>query len=55
MVPFLADVRGAIAMISLTSEDLDGVIDTASAFRLDFDDAYQLFYCRKIWPHYRQF
>jgi hypothetical protein len=38
---FLADMRAAMIMVSLTSDDLEGVIDTASTFRLDFDDAYQ--------------
>jgi predicted nucleic acid-binding protein len=40
---FLQDVIGrvGIGMVSLSASEMDGVVDVAAKFNLDFDDAYQ--------------
>ena len=40
---FLQDVidRSGVGMVSLSAPEMDAVVDTATKFNLDFDDAYQ--------------
>jgi predicted nucleic acid-binding protein len=46
---FLADVINAgITLVMLTAAEMDKVIDAASKFNLDFDDAYQYTVAEKL-------